>query len=322
MAIQNTIPVVDISPFLDASSSAEQNDLVVKAVRDACITYGFFQLTGHGIPEEMQQKMLECSRLFFDLPLEQKQACAMAKAMGESGRGYERLGGQTLQAGALPDLKEGIYIGDEVSPDDPRAGRFLQGPNMWPAGLTSETFRAPVMEYRRRMISLGHLLLKILAMSLPFSGGALDVIMTEPVVGNVRLLHYPPQKDSLNEKQLGDFGVITLLLQDPTASGLQVLYPPTNSWIPVPAVRDTFVVNIGDLLQKWTCGHYRSATHRVLNVGGSHRYSVPFFYHGNVDTEIRPFDENGKVYDDLTFKVEDHIKGKFKDSYSTSQKKE
>lgn len=106
MALQHAIPVVDISPWLDTSATTEARDVVVKAVRDACITYGFFQLTGHGIPEELQQQMLQCSKIFFDLPLEKKQDCAMAKAMGESGRGYERIGGQTLQAGALPDMKE------------------------------------------------------------------------------------------------------------------------------------------------------------------------------------------------------------------------
>lgn len=74
---------------------------------------------------------------------------------------------------------------------------------MWPADLAPETFQKPVMDYRGRMISLGHLLLKILAMGLPFSGDVLDEIMAEPVVGNVRLLHYPPQKDSTNERQLG-----------------------------------------------------------------------------------------------------------------------
>ncbi|RFU32381.1 hypothetical protein B7463_g3977, partial [Scytalidium lignicola] len=314
MTVMYSIPVIDISPFLNPKSTLTQQKEVVSAVRDACVSYGFFQLVGHGVPLKLQQQIIGCAKTFFELPLAEKQELAMSKAMGESNRGYERVGGQALESDKLPDLKEGIYIGREISPDNPRAGAFLHGPNMWPK-LPHETFRTPIEEYRTRMVEVAHHLLKILALGLPYADDIFEEFMLEPVA-NVRLLHYPPQT-SKDERQLGagahtDFGCITLLLQQPDTTGLEVLYPPTNSWIPVPAVADRFIVNIGDLLDKWTGGHYRSALHRVINFGETDRYSVPFFYSGNLATRLMPLD--GSEGEGIT--VEEHIKGKFKKSYS------
>ena len=104
-----------------------------------------------------------------------------------------------------------------------------------------------------------------------------------------------------------------MLLQQPDQAGLEVLYPPTNSWIPVPAVAGRYVVNVGDLLEGWTAGGYRSAVHRVINTGESHRYSVPFFYHGNMEFKLRPLDGSD---DARAITVEQHIQNKFKESYS------
>lgn len=106
MAGPSEIPLINISPFLDDSASAVSRDAVVDQVRNACMTYGFFQLEGHGVPVHLQEKIIECAKLFFDLPLEKKTAVGMDKAMGESNRGYEVIGGQTLQPDTLPDLKE------------------------------------------------------------------------------------------------------------------------------------------------------------------------------------------------------------------------
>lgn len=100
------IPLIDISPFLDGSAPQSSRDAVVDQVKEACMTYGFFQLEGHGIPVDLQAQMLKCAKVFFDLPLEQKKAVGMDKAMGQSNRGYEVIGGQLLQSDALPDLKE------------------------------------------------------------------------------------------------------------------------------------------------------------------------------------------------------------------------
>jgi isopenicillin N synthase-like dioxygenase len=111
-----------------------------------------------------------------------------------------------------------------------------------------------------------------------------------------------------------DFGCTTILLQQPNQHGLQVLYPPTNSWIPVPAKEDVLIVNVGDLLQKWTKGEYRSAVHRVVNVSETDRYSVPFFYHGNLGTKLAPLDGSDDGEEET---VEEHIRGRFVKSFGT-----
>jgi isopenicillin N synthase-like dioxygenase len=72
---------------------------------------------------------------------------------------------------------------------------------------------------------------------------------------------------------------------------------------------------VGDLLDKWTKGVYRSAVHRVVNVSKTNRYSVPFFYHGNLSTKLRPLD--GSAGDGETETVEEHIKGRFKKTFGS-----
>lgn len=106
MAVEHTIPLIDISPFLDPSATQDARDTVIEAVREAAQVYGFFQLTGHGIPINLQRQILKCAATFFALPQEEKSALHMSNAMGQSNRGYEKIGGQTLQDNARPDLKE------------------------------------------------------------------------------------------------------------------------------------------------------------------------------------------------------------------------
>ncbi len=100
------IPLIDIAAWLSPDSTSIQRDDVIDQVRQACIEYGFFQVVGHGVPLELQYQVLQCSRDFFSLPLSEKMEVAQARAMGMSARGYEILGGQTLQSNALPDMKE------------------------------------------------------------------------------------------------------------------------------------------------------------------------------------------------------------------------
>jgi isopenicillin N synthase-like dioxygenase len=195
-----SIPLIDISPFLSPSATQESHDGVVSAVRSACEDYGFFQLTGHGIPLSLQREILLCAKRFFDLPLDQKQAIAMSKSMGISKRGYEV--GQKLDV--KPDTKEGFYLGFDIDENDPRAGTFLKGPNFWPAALTEEEFKIPVMEYHTKVLQLHETLLKILAIGLPYEDDVFDDFMKDPVA-NIKLLHYPPNlpRESPDELSLG-----------------------------------------------------------------------------------------------------------------------
>ena len=113
-----------------------------------------------------------------------------------------------------------------------------------------------------------------------------------------------------------DFGNVTILLQQEGTEGLEVWYPPTESWIPVPPKKGAYVINMGDTMQKWTAGYYRSARHRVISYGTKHRYSVPFFLNGQLRLKIKPLDGSGEESE-----VGDHIRDRLMATMGENGKK-
>jgi isopenicillin N synthase-like dioxygenase len=163
------------------------------------------------------------------------------------------------------------------------------------------------------MLRLTHAILEMLVLALGYSTSSLSALTAEPVM-NLKLLHYPPHK-SKDDRQFGagahtDFGVLTILLQQPVKDGLQVYHAATDEWLSVPALEDIFVVNISDLTQKWSNGQFSSTLHRVINAADGDRYSVPCFYQGDLraTNPFNPEDESGET-------VEMHIRKKFDQSY-------
>lgn len=279
------LPIIDVSGL--SASRPETRAAVGAALRGACLDKGFFYVTGHGVPQGLIAAVLAESKAFFDQPMARKQA--IDKALSFCNRGYEPLKGQTLEPGAPPDLKEGFYIGPDLPLDDPRvvARRFNRGPNLWPTDLPG--FRPTMQAYFAAMLDLGARLMRGIALSLDLPEDHFSVFDRDPLA-TLRLLHYPPQPASAapGEKGCGahtDFGSLTLLLQD-DVGGLQVWDEAGGTWIHAPPVAGAYVVNLGDLIARWTNGRYRSTLHRVVNVSGRERYSVPFFYTGNPDQPI------------------------------------
>lgn len=268
-----SLPIIDLSDLL----SGDPAD-VARAIGKACRETGFFYISNHGIDPSLQQAVFTEARRFFALPEQDKRA--LDKAHSRANRGYEALRAQTLEPGAPADLKEGFYIGVEQAADDLR---FNHGPNQWPA---LPGFR-PVMEaYRDALDALASRLMGAIALSLGlpqdyFAGFCQDSMST------LRLLHYPPQPANPlpGEKGCGahtDFGGLTLLLQDENP-GLQVFDHGAGQWLRADPIPGTCVVNLGDMIARWTNDRYRSTLHRVVNLSGAERYSVPFFFSGNPD---------------------------------------
>lgn len=285
MTASRSLPLIDVAGLRSADPA--DHHAVADRLRAACMQRGFFYVTGHGIDPVLMAEAFDESRRFFDLPTAAK--TALDKAHSRCNRGYEPLRGQTLQAGMPPDLKEGFYIGVELPPDDPRvlAGKFNHGPNQWPSGL--DGFRPAMNRYFDAMMGLGNQLVRGLALSLSLAPQAFDSFL-DGAMGTLRLLHYPPQPPNPHPGEKGcgehtDFGCITLLLQD-DCGGLQVQDAADGSWIDAPPVPGAYVVNIGDLVARWTNGRYHSTLHRVVNVSGRERYSIPFFLTGRPDHEI------------------------------------
>ncbi|WP_407715423.1 isopenicillin N synthase family dioxygenase [Comamonas testosteroni] len=276
----SALPLIDISGL--RSHDPVDQHLVAEQLRQACEQRGFFYITGHGIDPALISSLFAASQRFFDLPMTEK--LAVDKKLSRCNRGYEPLRAQTLESGAPPDLKESFYAGAEVAANDARvmAGRFNTGPNQWPETLPD--FRAVMQNYYQAAYGLGATIVRGLALSLGVPVSHFDGYLNE-AAATLRLLHYPPQpaNPEPGEKGCGehtDFGGVTLLLQD-EAGGLQVWDRDLGSWIDAPPVPGAFVVNIGDLFARWTNDRYVSTLHRVINVSGRERYSVPFFFTGN-----------------------------------------
>ncbi|KAH9886566.1 Clavaminate synthase-like protein [Xylariomycetidae sp. FL2044] len=285
------IPTIDVSPYLSDPTSAAAS-AVVEEVRQACTTSGFFQIVNHGVPAALQRRVLAAAEAFFALPLATKRALQHPTLKN---RGYELIGSQALQEGALPDLKEGFYVGQHVEDADERARRHPQliGPNVFPKELDDEVLRVPTETYYAALFKLSCRVMEMLARGLPYGDDVFGPFTSNDPVCSIRLLHYPPQRTT-DERQLGagahtDFGAITLLLQD-QSGGLEVYDRGADRWVGVDPNPDAYVVNIGDMLSLWTRDRYKSTLHRVINRGGRDRYSVPFFFDGNTDVELSPLD--------------------------------
>lgn len=170
------------------------------------------------------------------------------------------------------------------------------------------------------MSKLSFVVMRILASGIQdFNAKVLAEFCKDPIA-SARLLHYPPHPDTEDPSLVGagahtDFGAITLLLQDGN-SGLQVLRQDTNEWLDVVPRSDAYVVNVGDMLDVWTSGLYKSTIHRVINTSGAERYSIPFFFDGNPDCRIESLANSVGDVKGKSFTVEEHMLSRYAASYS------
>ena len=263
-----SVPLIDISGLRDADIDVRR--ACAREIGDACETIGFFGVTDHGIDHALIDGALEQARRIFDLPHGEK----MAKAWDADhvNRGYDPPGNQHLDAGGA-DLKEAWAF----SPEGSDGSNPMHGDNQWPnlAGV-----REPVVGYHRAAMDLGARMLRAMALSLDLDESYFEQFHTDPTC-TLRLLHYPPRPDDAGGDTLGtgahtDWGAITVLAQD-GAGSLQVRSKDQH-WVDVPPASGALVINVGDLLQRWTNDRYVSTMHRVIGVPGKDRYSIACFF--------------------------------------------
>ncbi len=288
MDIDQTLPVIDVAPLLRGGDRSA----VAHAISRACRSLGFFYVVGHGISPDTMARLEKAARAFFALPEQDKMQIAMARG-GRAWRGYFPVGGE-LTSGK-PDLKQGLYFGEELGPDDPRvaAGWPLHGPNLFPDAAPE--LKTTVLRYMEEATRAAHALIAGVALSLGLEASYFRSTYTARPTLLFRIFEYPAA--SAHDQGWGvgehtDYGLLTLLAQD-HLGGLQVKTP--HGWIEAPPIEGALVCNIGDMLDRLTGGVYRSTPHRVRNVSGRSRLSFPFFFDPAFDVEIVPLPAHAAV---------------------------
>jgi len=283
-----TLPRIDFTDF--RFGDLAERRAVARRIADACAHYGFFYLTGHGVPEEAIAHTFEVGERFFALPLEQRMACR-AKARNQN-RGYQPM--FDTKHGDRPDGKESFDMGFPLPPDDPDvlAGLPFHAVNTWP---DDPELRHAMEALYFSMLECGRNVLRAMAMALDADENFFVSRCRKPIT-NMRILHYPPQELIKDRTDIGagehtDKGLITLLLND-RRGGLEVKTP-AGDWIEAPPMDGAIIINVGRLLTRWTNGRFVSTVHRVYNRTGLRRYSIPQFHHADYRAVIDPRDLPG-----------------------------
>ncbi|MBB5685660.1 isopenicillin N synthase-like dioxygenase [Sphingobium boeckii] len=264
--------------------------VVAEQIRAAAETCGFFYVSGHGISAELVRRQFAVAKQFFQSPTDVKQA--VSSRPDGAMRGYGTIGSQTLDAAAHDDIKESYQCGWECAADHPYVlkGYSSYGQNLWPEGVSD--FRETCELYMESVNDLSRTLLQLLALSLELSEDYFQKLNVHPS-DTLRLLWYPPHSAKADSRTFGagkhtDWGAITILAQD--ANGGLEIQMRDGSWVSADPVDGTFVVNLGDMIPRWTNGLYHSNFHRVINksAGRRNRQSVVFFTDLDFEAFIEP----------------------------------
>jgi isopenicillin N synthase-like dioxygenase len=277
------LPIIDFSGGLvDRSRDAA----LARAVDDAFSTMGFCYFTNTGVPQDLMDRIFAASKRFHAQPADAK---AAIKINGFH-RGYMAPNTSLIETSSVakvtrPNYSESFMLMHEVAETDPRHGTPLNGPNQWPADLPG--FREDVQAYDAALRTFCIDLLRIIAQALNMAPDALDPYFKTPTTF-LRMLHYPPQPAD-DEKAFGsaphtDYGFITILLQD--MSGGLAVRRTDGTWLQATPIRGSFVVNVADMLARWTNGRWQSTPHLVRNLSGGDRYSCPYFFDPDMDAMI------------------------------------
>ncbi|KAI7942495.1 hypothetical protein MJO28_012522 [Puccinia striiformis f. sp. tritici] len=293
-----SLPLIDISPFLDPSTSAENLQSTADKIHEACLKAGFFYLTGHGVPLSDQDSIISTTRSFLEDGTEaEKEELSITK--NDHARGYQRKGDNVTQG--KPDWHEAIDLyapspfGDQEGKD-----QVLGGHNKFPSRPVN--FRSVVENWVDRMCSLGLVVMRATAMGLGLTSDQTEDLLDQ--VRNsfwvLRCIGYPPLPSTHDGVSCGahrDYGCFTFLHADSTRGSLQVYVAreegghgqePEYHWIEANPVEGAFVVNIGEMWETWTNGLYKATLHRVIHKSDNYRVSVPFFYEPAFDAIVSP----------------------------------
>ncbi len=274
------IPVIDAAPLADGGEAGVRD--VAAAMRAAAERIGFFYIGNHGVPDAVLTAADAAARAFFAQPLEDK----LRARINDHHRGFLRVGEAKMYATANADLKESFVWGLDI--DDAADGNRLIGANRWPADMPA--LRAALVPLFAAGQACGERLLRAFAASLDVPLDTFTRRIDKPVT-RASIVYYPPQAPDAGADQFGvaphtDYGCLTLVHQD-AVGGLQVRGR-DGEWVTAHPIPGTLVVNVGDLLARWTNDRFVSTPHRVVNSAGVVRHSMAVFVDPNFEAEIVP----------------------------------
>ena len=288
------IPSIDLKAFIHGALSTRKEIALV--VDNICKEVGFLKITNHGIPKIIIDEAWSAAKNFFDLTSEEKNKYKPINS--SSPRGYFPVQSETLtkSRGIItpPDLKEAFSCGPlNITKKKLNEFDFFYGENIWP--INPINFKKAWKNYYHAMEKLSLEIMNLFAHALGLEESYFNKFYTFHTSA-LRALNYPPNQHAPlpNQQRAGahtDYGSLTILLPDNTVGGLEVKHQDSN-WIPINAEENTFIVNIGDMMARWTNDRWVSTMHRVItpnqNEGGisKRRQSIAYFQNPNFDAEI------------------------------------
>ena len=284
---------LNLSEF-EASRGRKRLDLAAK-LDGILMSSGFLLLSGHSVPNRTIENQWAAVSAFFDLSSEQKAKISAPYAgypYGWIGPDKEALAASKGEK-TPPDLKESFNGGPLHTPDDildPQAYDFCYQPTLWPE---LDGFKVAWTAYYGEMEHLAARLMSAFAEALKLESTFFNKFIDAPISA-LRALNYPATRGEIAAKQQRagahtDYGSLTILLPEAGSSGLQIFL--NGAWITVPTQRDCFIINIGDLMSRWTSDRWVSTLHRVTScdeeiLSPKRRQSIAYFQNPNFDAEI------------------------------------
>lgn len=281
------IPVIDYGPYFAGETGAL--DRLAGQVRHACENVGFLYALNHGVPQAVIDRGFAASRRFHALPLAQK----LALRLNENNIGYMPMNASvqaasTVHTATKPNQNESFFISHDRGADHPdvMAGLTLRGRNRWPAGM--DEMRADMMAYFHALNAMCDRMLPPFAAALDLPADYFAPFFANEAHANLRFLHYPPQQD-MSENAFGtaphtDNSFMTALART-DVPGLAVRLT-SGEWFAPPVILGTFLINLGNIMRRWSNDRFLSTPHGVINESGTDRYSIAYFHGPNPASTI------------------------------------
>jgi isopenicillin N synthase-like dioxygenase len=283
------IPVIDFGPVFAGEPGALNH--TANIVRDACERVGFFYALRHGVEQELIDRAFAASRQFHALSLDAK----LQLKLNENNIGYLPVnasvqGASTVHKATRPNQNESFFVSHDRGPDHPDvvAGIPLRGRNQWPADHFVPGMRGAMMAYFQALGAMCDRMLPVFAVALGMPADFFAPFFADEAHATARFLHYPPQ-DAGEDNLFGqaphtDNSFMTALART-EVPGLAVRLA-SGEWFPPPVIPGTLLINLGNIMRRWSNDRFLSTPHGVLNDSGTDRYSIAYFHSPNPKSVI------------------------------------